>query len=159
MQWPALTVLAILMALIHTAALRGKAIQRGEAEIFPSSLVLRATYFLGSLFFLALELGFVYILGWRKTGWLSLIFLGFPIVVIASWPSTILVGNDGVVCIRPFRKTVVIPKKEILAVVFDSKQLTTSVCGVNASIVHGNYHAASTEFRRLLSQWCTVEEQ
>lgn len=159
MQWPALIVLAILLALVHTAASRGRAIKRSGAEVFPSSLLLRAIYAVGSLSFLVLGLGFVYKLGWREMGWFSLIFFGFPFAAIINWPATILVTEEGVQRTQPFRKTINIPRNEILAVVFDRKKLTTSVCGVNSTIVHGNYNVASEDFRRLLSRWRTIEEQ
>jgi len=159
MQWSAITVLGILMGLIHSAALHGRAIRRDGAEIFLPSVVLRGAYLGGSLLFLFLGVGFTYKVGWREMGWPLLFFFAFPVLVITNWPSTIVVSKDAVTRIQPFRKTICIPRNEILAVVFDRVKLTTLVCGVNGSIEHGNYHVASEEFRRLLSRWCTVEEQ
>jgi hypothetical protein len=158
MEWPAVTIVAILMGLIHTAASRGRAIKRG-GEVFRASLVLRGSYFIAVVTFITLGLGFLVSLGWREIGWLSSFFFGVALTTIIAWPSTIVVTKDAVQSFRPFRKLVAIPKDEILAVVFDPKRSTTLVCGQKDSIEHGNYHVASAEFRRLLARWCKIEDR
>lgn len=159
MSGPAGAALAILLALIHTAAGRGRAIVRGDTKIFPPSLVIRAALFLGGFFFLVLGVGFSYHLGWHEAKWLSSGFLGFALLEIVAWPATILVQGNGVQLVHLFRRTVTIPEGEILAVVYDPAQLTTTVCGVNATIVHGNYSVDSQGFRDLLGRWVKVEER